>query len=81
MAVPTAAFLALLWVSHAPIVPRSRVRPSVLLGAAALVLLAPVAAAGAGVAAIIALVALVTAAAVAVTVVRNSRAGTTRSEV
>jgi low temperature requirement protein LtrA len=79
VAVPTAVFLALLWVSHAPIVPRSRVRPSVLLGAAALVLLAPVAVAGAGAAAIIALVALVTAAAVVVTVVRNSPAGTSPS--
>ncbi len=81
VAVPTSAFLALLWVSHAPIVPRSRVRPSILLGAAALVLLAPVAGAAAGVGAIIALVALVTAAAVAVTVVCNSRAGATRGEV
>ena len=71
VAVPTAAFLVLLWVSHAPIVPRSRVRPSVLLGAAALVLLAPVATAGAGVGAIVAFVALVAAAAVAVTVVRR----------
>jgi low temperature requirement protein LtrA len=70
VAVPTAAFLVLLWVSHAPIVPRSQVRPSVLLGAAALVLLAPVATAQAGVGAIVALVALV-AAAVAVAVVRR----------
>jgi low temperature requirement protein LtrA len=69
VAAPTSAFLALLWVSHAPIVPRSRVRPSILLGAATLVLLAPVAGAGAGVGAIVALVALVAAAAVAVTVV------------
>ncbi|GAA4734563.1 low temperature requirement protein A [Phytohabitans rumicis] len=71
VAVPTAAFLALLWVSHAPIVPRSTVRPSVALGASALVLLAPVAGAGAGVGAIVALVALVAAAAVAVTVARG----------
>ncbi|MFD1528379.1 low temperature requirement protein A [Pseudonocardia aurantiaca] len=68
---PTAVFLALLWVSHAPILPRSRVRPSILLGAATLVLLAPVAAARAGVAVIIALVALITAAAVAMTVVHS----------
>jgi low temperature requirement protein LtrA len=74
VAVPTAAFLALLWVSHSSIVPRSPVRPSVLLGAAALVLLAPVAAAGAGVGAMLVLVTLVTAAAVAVTVM-HSRAG------
>jgi low temperature requirement protein LtrA len=71
VAVPTAAFLVLLWVSHFPIVPRSRVRPSVLLGAAALVLLAPVATAEAGVGAIVALVALVAAAAVVVTVLRR----------
>jgi low temperature requirement protein LtrA len=69
VAAPTSAFLALLWVSHAPIVPRSRVRTSILLGAATLVLLAPVGGAGAGVGAIVALVALVAAAAVAVTVV------------
>ena len=68
VAVPTAAFLVLPGVSHAPIVPLSRVRPSVLFGAAALVLLAPVAAAGAGIGAVVALVALVAAAAVAVTV-------------
>jgi low temperature requirement protein LtrA len=69
VAVPTAAFLALLWVSHSPIVPRSPVRPSVLFAAAALVLSAPVVAAEAGVGAIVALVALITAAAVVVTVV------------
>ena len=61
----------LLWASHSPIVPRSRVRPAVLLGAAALVLLAPVATAEAGVGAIVALVAPVTAAAVVVTVLRR----------
>ena len=73
VAVPTAAFLALLWISHSPIVPRSPVRPSVLFGAAALVLLAPMV--GAGVGAIVALVALVTTATVVVTVVltRTSR--------
>jgi low temperature requirement protein LtrA len=71
VAVPTAAFLVLLWVSHSPILPRSPVRPSVLFGAAAFVLLAPVAAAGAGVGAIVALIALVAAGAVAVTMVRS----------
>jgi hypothetical protein len=71
VAVPTAAFLALLWVSHSPIVPRSPVRPSVVFGAAALVLLAPVAGAGAGVGAIVALVALIAGGAVAVTLVRG----------
>jgi low temperature requirement protein LtrA len=76
VAVPTAGFLVLLWVTHAPIVPGSRVRASVLLGAAALVLLAPVVAAGAGVGAILAIVALLTGLAVVVTVVRSGRAGT-----
>jgi low temperature requirement protein LtrA len=71
VAVPTAAFLVLLWVSHSPIVPRSRVRPSVLLGAAALVLLIPVTTARAGVGAIVALVALVAATTVVVTVLRR----------
>jgi low temperature requirement protein LtrA len=76
VAVPTAAFLVLLWVSHFPIVPRSRVRPAVLLGAAALVLLAPVASAEAGVGAVVALVAAVAAAAVvAVVRTRTSRSG------
>jgi low temperature requirement protein LtrA len=77
VAVPTAAFLVLLWVSHFPIVPRSRVRPAVLFGAAALVLLAPVASAAAGVGAIVALIAVVAAAAVVVTVLdmRTSRSG------
>jgi low temperature requirement protein LtrA len=71
VAVPTAAFLALLWLSHSPIVPRSPVRPSILFGAAALVLLAPVASAGAGVGAIVALVALIAAGTIAVLVVRS----------
>jgi hypothetical protein len=75
VAVPAAAFLALLWVSHSPIVPRSPVRPSVLFGAAGLVLLAPMVGAGTG--AVVALVALVATAAVVVTVVlmRTSRPG------
>jgi hypothetical protein len=72
VAVPTAAFLALLWVSHSRIVPRSPVRPSIVLAAAALVLLAPVA--GAGVGAIVAFIGLVAAAAVAVTVVCGQEA-------
>jgi low temperature requirement protein LtrA len=71
VAVPTAAFFVMLWVSHSPILPRSPVRPTVLLGAAALVLLAPVAAAEAGVGAIVAFVALIGAAAVAVLVARS----------
>jgi low temperature requirement protein LtrA len=79
VAVPTAVFLVLLWVSHSPILPRSPVRPSVLFGAAALVLLAPVAAAGAGVGAIVALVALIGTAAVAVLVVRGQRGITPRT--
>jgi low temperature requirement protein LtrA len=69
VAFPTAAYLALLWVSHAPILPRSRVRPTVLLGAAALVLVAPLTVARAGLGAILALLALITAGAVAVPVV------------
>ncbi|WP_255621157.1 low temperature requirement protein A [Pseudonocardia sp. DSM 110487] len=75
VAVPTAAFFALLWVSHSPILPRSPVRPAVLFGAAALVLLAPVAGAGAGVGAIVALVALIAAGTVAVTVVSTRWGG------
>ncbi|TQM36937.1 low temperature requirement protein A [Pseudonocardia cypriaca] len=72
VAIPTALFLALLWASHSPIVPRSRVRPSVLFGAAALVLLAPAVGAGAGVGAVVALVALAAAAAVLVTILRTT---------
>jgi low temperature requirement protein LtrA len=75
VAIPTAAFFALLWVSHSPILPRSPVRPSVLFGAAVLVLLAPVASAGAGVGAIVTLVALIAAGTVAVTVVSTRWGG------
>jgi low temperature requirement protein LtrA len=71
VAVPTAAFLILLGVSHIPIVPRSGVRPSVLLRTAALVLLAPAASARAGVGATVAVVALAATAAVVVTLVRR----------
>ncbi|WP_252445036.1 low temperature requirement protein A [Pseudonocardia humida] len=70
VAVPAAVFLVLLWVSHSPVVPRSRVRPSTLLGAAVLVLLAPVAGAGAGPGVVVGLIATVAVAAVAVTVAR-----------
>jgi hypothetical protein len=69
VAVPTAAFLALLWVSHSFVVPQSRVRPSTLFGTAALVLLAPVVCVSAGLGVVIGLIATVVSAAVAVTVV------------
>jgi low temperature requirement protein LtrA len=72
VAIPTAAFLALLWVTHSPVVPRSRVRPSTLFGAAALVLLAPVAGAAGGIGLVVALVTLVAAAALVVTMVRRA---------
>jgi low temperature requirement protein LtrA len=77
VAVPVAAFLALLWIVHSPVVPRPRVRASTLFGAAALVLLAPVAGAAAGVGVVVAIVALIAAAAVAVSVVGTAgdRAG------
>ena len=73
VAIPTAAFLVLLWVCHSPVVPRSRVRPATLFGAAALVLLAPPAAAAGGAGVVVGLIAGVAAAAVAVTVVRATR--------
>ena len=69
VAVPTAAFLALLWVSHSLVVPRSRVRPTTLFGVSALVLLAPVACASAGLGVVVGLIATMATAAVAVTVV------------
>lgn len=70
VAVPTAVYLVLLWVCHSPVVPRSRVRPATLFGAAGLVLLAPVLGAGGGPGVVVGLVAAAAAAAVAVTVVR-----------
>jgi len=69
VAIPTSAFLVLLWLSHSAIVPRSQVRASVVFGGAVLVLLAPLVGAGAGVGVVAALIALVAAATVAATIV------------
>jgi len=68
VAIPTSAFLVLLWLSHSAIVPRSQVRASVVFGGAVLVLLAPLVGAGAGVGVVAALIALVAAATVAATI-------------
>jgi low temperature requirement protein LtrA len=65
VAIPTSAFLVLLWLTHSVIVPRSRVRTSVVFGGALVVLLAPLVGGPAGLAAVVALIALVAAAAVA----------------
>jgi low temperature requirement protein LtrA len=75
VAIPTAVFLVLLWATHAPIVSRSPVRPSVLLGAAALVLVAPLATSAGGPAATVAVIAAVAAGAVFVTVARSRKRG------
>jgi low temperature requirement protein LtrA len=57
VAVPVGAFLLLLWAVHAPIVPRPVIRPAVILTAAVLVLLLPLAAPAVGLAAVVAAVA------------------------
>lgn len=67
VALPTALFLVLLWVAHAGITARTPIRARVLFGAAAVVLIAPVATAGIPVVTV-AVVAFVAAAVVAITI-------------
>jgi len=69
LTVPVAAFFVLLYVLHRPLVDRAEVPAAVLLPAAALELLAPLAAPALGVPATVVLIALIAAAVVAVTVV------------
>lgn len=69
VAVPVAVFLVLYWAVHAPIVELPRVRPVLILGAAAAVLVLPLAAEVVGAATVIAGIAVSGALVVAVTVV------------
>ncbi|SDB86598.1 Low temperature requirement protein LtrA [Sanguibacter gelidistatuariae] len=68
VAVPVATYLALYWAVHAPIVDRPRVRPVLLLGAAAAVLVLPLAAETVGAAPVVAGIAAICALVVAITV-------------
>ena len=72
VAVPLGVFLLLLWAVHAPIVPRPVIRPAVILTAAAVVLLLPIAVGWVGLAAVIAATAAVVALVVAVTILSPS---------
>jgi hypothetical protein len=62
----------LLWAVHAPIVPRPVIRPAVILTAAALVLLLPLAAGVIGLAVVVAAVAVAVAVVVAATLLAPS---------
>lgn len=68
VAVPVAVYLVLYWGVHAPIIDRSRVRPILLLGAAAVVLVLPLAAGAVGAAPVVAGISAVCALVVAITV-------------
>ena len=69
VAVPVAVYLVLYWAVHAPIVDLPRVRPVLLLGGAAVVLVLPLAGEALGVAPVVAGIAVVSALVVAITVV------------
>jgi hypothetical protein len=70
--VPVGGFLVLLWAVHAPIVPRPVIRPWVILTAAALVLLLPLAVGLVGLAVVVAAIAAAVAVVVAVTLLASS---------
>ena len=72
IAVPVGVFLVLLWAVHAPIVPRPVIRPAVILTAAAVVLLLPLAVGFAGLAAVVAAIALTVALVVVATILATS---------
>ncbi|MEU4831389.1 low temperature requirement protein A [Streptosporangium sp. NPDC023615] len=57
VAIPVGVFLTLLWLVHAPVVAEPVVRPALLLGCVAVVLLLPLAAPSTGVAAVVAAIA------------------------
>ena len=69
VSVPTAAFLALLWMSRISIAVRPPAHPIMFLGTALVVLLVPLAGTPVGVGAIVSLIAQAAAGAVVVTVV------------
>ena len=65
-------FLILLWAVHAPIVARPVIRPAVILTAAAVILLLPLAVGAAGLAVVVAAIALTVAAVVVATLLAPS---------
>jgi low temperature requirement protein LtrA len=73
VAIPVGVFLLLLWAVHAPIVPRPVIRPAVILAAALVVLLLPLAAGWAGLASVVVTIAVVVALVIAATLVSPSR--------
>jgi low temperature requirement protein LtrA len=72
VAVPVGVFLLLLWAVHAPIVPRPVIRPAVILTAALVVLLLPLAVGWVGLAGVVVTIAVVVALVIAATVVSPS---------
>jgi low temperature requirement protein LtrA len=73
VAVPVGAFLILLWAVHAPLVSRLVIQPALILPAAVVVLLIPVATPIIGLAAGIVVMALVCVAVIALTIVSKRR--------
>ena len=73
VAVPVAVFLILVWALHVPIITRPVLRPAVILGGAAAILLLPLASAYIAVAAVVAAIATACAVVVAATVVLDQR--------
>jgi low temperature requirement protein LtrA len=73
IAVPVGGYLVLLWAVHAPIVQRPVIRPAVILAAAAVVLLLPLAAGFAGLALVVAAIALAVALVVVATLLAPSQ--------
>jgi low temperature requirement protein LtrA len=73
VAIPVVVFLVLLWAVHAPIVSVPVIRPAVLLGAAAAVLLVPLTAEAAGPEFVVAAVAAVCAVAIVTTMTSGTR--------
>jgi low temperature requirement protein LtrA len=71
VALPVSLFLVLLWAIHVPLVKRLVIRPTVILPAAAIVLLLPLATPAIGVPAEVAAIALVVVAVIVLTVIRQ----------
>ncbi|MEV6864499.1 low temperature requirement protein A [Streptosporangium subroseum] len=76
VAIPVGVFLVLLWAVHVPIVPRPTIRPAVILGGAAVILLLPLAAERTGPAFVIAMIAAVCALVIMVTIVSPAKRDT-----
>jgi low temperature requirement protein LtrA len=77
VAVPVAVFLVLLWALHAPLVSTLVISPAIILPAAAVVLVVPLAADAVGLPAVLCLVAAVCTAVVVATIAKVRRSGAT----